>query len=273
MFWLIHQLVSLVHNSLNVMRKTDFQVACWEKWEPSEELVVSAWKEWLLNHTVSIPLFTALILYPLFVWRGGVVDASVPSLGEMARDIAVCIFANETIFYFSHRLLHNKKLFRMIHRKHHMFRQVRPVSSEYAHPLENLLNLISMYAGLVIMGSPFFTWGLWVAMRIYETNDGHSGYEHLDSASKHVPSSVSDKGCYGTAIGFGTSSRNRQELERVERKATNKESARPEHTKLALIRNDVGLDIGSPSITANACVLPVRSQICAIQSRILCFVW
>ena len=204
--WLIHQLVSLgsalFFKSLH--EKDRFpQLRAQKGKEPAEKLVASAWKEWLLNHTVSVPIFMAFVLYPLFVWRGGTVSASIPEATEVLTDIAVCIFANETIFYFSHRLLHNKKLFRMIHRKHHTFRQVRPVSSEYAHPLENLLNLIAMYAGLVIMGSSFVTWGFWVALRIYETNDGHSGYEHIDSASKHAfHHQFPTKGCYGTAIGF-----------------------------------------------------------------------
>ena len=170
---------------------------------PPEKLVASAWKELHLNHFVSVPIFMALVLYPLFVWRGGEVSFAMPSIVELLTDIVVCIFANETIFYFSHRLLHNKKLFRMIHRKHHTFRQVRPVSSEYAHPLENLLNLIAMYAGLVIMGSSFVTWMTWVALRIYETNDGHSGYEHIDAASRHAfHHQFPTKGCYGTAIGL-----------------------------------------------------------------------
>ena len=90
----------------------------------------------------------------------------------------------------------------MIHRKHHTFRQVRPVSSEYAHPLEKSTQL-DCDAGLIIMGSSFVTWGLWVAMRIYETNDGHSGYEHIDSASRHAyHHQFPTKGCYGTAVGI-----------------------------------------------------------------------
>ena len=171
--------------------------------EPSEKLLIAAWKERKINHFISVPLFMAFVLYPLFVWRGGDVSADLPSVMQILIDIAVCVFANETIFYFSHRLLHNKKLFRLIHKQHHKFRQVRPVSSEYAHPLENTLNLVAMYAGLVIMGSHFVMWGLWVALRIYETNDGHSGYEHIDSASKHAfHHQFPTKGCYGTAIGF-----------------------------------------------------------------------
>ena len=204
--WVIHQAVSLgsalLFKILHDQERFSHLRAQKGK-KPSEEMVVSAWKEWGLNHIFSVPVLMAFVLYPLFVWRGGSISASLPSVMEVLVDITVCVFANETIFYFSHRLLHNRKLFRLIHRKHHLFRQVRPVSSEYAHPLENLINIIAMYAGLVIMGSSFFTWGLWVALRIYETNDGHSGYEHIDSASRHAfHHQYPHKGCYGTAIGF-----------------------------------------------------------------------
>ena len=204
--WTLHQILALgthfwfnyMHN-YNWLPKHRFK----EGKAPPEKLLRSAWIEWFFNHIISLPMVMALLLYPLFVIRGGTLDAPPPSIFEMGIDIAVCIFANETIFYFSHRFLHNKKMFRLIHRKHHAFRQVRPVCSEYAHPFENALNLLAMYAGLIIMGSHFWTWGLWVVLRIYETNDGHSGYEHIDSASRHAYHHLyPTKGCYGTALGF-----------------------------------------------------------------------
>ena len=204
--WLVHQVISLstswfFHRLHNHDRYSNLRAQNGK--EPPEKLIKGAWRELHINHILAVPLFMAVVLYPLFVWRGGMVDASMPSLVEVLRDIVVCILANETIFYFSHRLLHNKKLFRLIHRKHHTFRQVRPVSSEYAHPLENLLNLVAMYAGLVLMGSHFLTWVLWVALRIYETNDGHSGYEHNAAASRHAyHHQFPTKGCYGTALGL-----------------------------------------------------------------------
>ena len=32
-----------------------------QKGKPSEEMVVSAWKEWLINHALSVPLLWALL--------------------------------------------------------------------------------------------------------------------------------------------------------------------------------------------------------------------
>ena len=206
MLWTIHQVVAVsTAFFFNHMHKNNW----FPHWRfdngkaPRAPLYRSAWKEWFFNHILILPLLMGFVLYPLFVMRGGSMTASWPSVWEVLYHIAACLFINETIFYFSHRLLHSKKLFRLIHRKHHAFRQVRPVCSEYAHPFENALNLTAMYAGLILMGSHFLTWGIWVAIRIYETNDGHSGYAHIDSASRHAYHHLfPNKGCYGTALGF-----------------------------------------------------------------------
>ncbi len=204
--WAIHQVFALgTHFGFSYMHNKQLFPTLRVKngKAPSDNIVRLAWKEWLLNHIVSIPLFMAFVLYPLFVYRGGNISDPLPHFFEVVVDISACILVNETIFYFGHRLLHSKKLFRLIHRKHHAFREVRPVCSEYAHPLENAINLLAMYAGLVMMGSHFCTWALWVGLRIYETNDGHSGYEHIDSASRHAYHHLyPTKGCFGTALGL-----------------------------------------------------------------------
>jgi len=204
--WTIHQILavgtSLFFNYMHTNNRFP-QLRFSKGKAPPDKLYRAAWKEWFLNHILFLPLVMGLGLYPLFLLSGGVMAAPWPSVVEVLLHIAVCTFVNETIFYFSHRFLHNKKMFRLIHRKHHAFRQVRPVCSEYAHPFENALNLVAMYAGLILMGSHFLTWCLWVAIRIYETNDGHSGYAHIDSASRHAyHHHFPTKGCYGTALGF-----------------------------------------------------------------------
>ena len=204
--WVIHQVVSvgtgLVFNTMHA--KNSFSHLRFAKGKaPKPELYREAWKEWILNHLFFLPFFMALVLYPLFLWGGGLMTTPWPSPFEVVWHIAVCLLVNETIFYFSHRFLHQKKMFRLIHRKHHTFRHVRAVCSEYAHPVENAANLVAMYTGLVLLGSHFVTWAIWVGYRIYETCDGHSGYAHSNSASRHAFHHLyPTKGCLGTSIGL-----------------------------------------------------------------------
>ena len=75
--WLIHQLVSIgsafFFKSLH--EKDRFPKLRAQKGkEPADKLVESAWKEWLLNHTVSVPFSWHSYFIPLFVWRGGTVS-------------------------------------------------------------------------------------------------------------------------------------------------------------------------------------------------------
>ena len=138
----------------------------------------------------------------IFVHGGGSLNDPLPGVLEVAH-IAVCFFLNETIFYFSHRFLSHQNDVSFNSQKTSTFSIVRPICSEYAHPIgSNFMNLIAMYAGLVLMGSHFLTWAIWVGLRIYETNDGHSGYEHIDSASRHAHPVYPHRGCYGTALGI-----------------------------------------------------------------------
>ena len=74
---------------------------------PPDPLYRSAWKEWFLNHVFILPVFMGFVLYPLFVARGGSMAVPWPSVWEVVIHIAVCVFVNETLFYFSHRFLHN----------------------------------------------------------------------------------------------------------------------------------------------------------------------
>ena len=204
--WVVHQVVSVGTGFFfNTMHAKDIlsHLRFANGKAPPVKLYREAWKEWILSHLFFLPFFMAFVLYPLFVLSGGLMTTPWPSVFEVFWHIIVCMLANETIFYFSHRFLHRKKMFRLIHRKHHMFRQVRAVCSEYAHPVENAANLVAMYSGLVLLGSHFVTWAIWVGYRIYETCDGHSGYSHFDSSSRHAfHHRFPSKGCLGTSLGL-----------------------------------------------------------------------
>lgn len=45
--------------------------------------------------------------------------------------IFVCIMVDDTLFYWSHRLLHHPKIYGMIHKKHHTFKHTIGIAVEY----------------------------------------------------------------------------------------------------------------------------------------------
>jgi len=90
-----------------------------------------------------------------------------------------CLFFYEIAFYFSHRLMHHKLLYKYIHKQHHEWTSSVGIISMYCHPIEHLIsNLGSVSLGLLVLGSPVPAFWLWGAVILTTTIVDHSNY-HL----------------------------------------------------------------------------------------------
>jgi sterol desaturase/sphingolipid hydroxylase (fatty acid hydroxylase superfamily) len=153
------------------------------------------------------PIFGVLsyfVVYPLWTRMGGTMDmSSWPSPLTFLWQFLVFVLVNDTIFYFSHRALHTRWLFKKVHVRHHRFRFVRGLVAEYAHPVEDLANFVAFMAGPVLLGSPFLIVASWVFFRMFETVDAHSGYAFTPCASRHAFHHMyAARGCYGSFAGL-----------------------------------------------------------------------
>jgi 4-alpha-methyl-delta7-sterol-4alpha-methyl oxidase len=167
---------------------------------PNAALTRSAIKE-ALGQQVLFLLMVYFIVYPLWVWRSGGMDAPWHGFWMMLLHLLVFALAEDTIFYWSHRALHTRWLFKHIHSKHHRFRFVRPVVAEYAHPVENTLNFIAFFAGPLLLGSPYLTLQVWIVVRMIETLEAHSGFSLSPFSDRHSFHHLyATKGMYGSFI-------------------------------------------------------------------------
>lgn len=108
----------------------------------------------------------------------------VPEFSRVLVDLAVCILVDEIGFYYSHRLVHNKFLYKHIHKQHHEWQSPIAITALYCHPLEHALsNLLPVAAGTIIMQSHTSVAWLWFALASVTTLNNHSGY--------HLPFSMS----------------------------------------------------------------------------------
>jgi plant 4alpha-monomethylsterol monooxygenase len=149
-------------------------------------------------------LFVALVyfvIYPLWVRTGGRFDVW-PVWWLWPIQLLVFVLAEDTVFYFGHRALHIRWLFSHVHARHHRFRHVRSYVAEFAHPLENLMNLVAFFLGPILLGSPFPVVALWIVIRMLETAEAHSGYAFTRAASRHAFHHLhAQRGCYGSFFG------------------------------------------------------------------------
>lgn len=112
----------------------------------------------------------------------------IPCRVQMALEIAAFFLIEDTGFYWTHRLLHQPFLYKFIHKFHHRYKQPIGLAAEYTHPLEYLFaNSIPQFLGPLLFRCHIVTFWVWLAIRITEAVDGHSGYDFWFVPFRYFP--------------------------------------------------------------------------------------
>ncbi|KYN07415.1 Uncharacterized protein C5orf4 like protein, partial [Cyphomyrmex costatus] len=138
--------------------------------------------------------------YYFMEWRGYPPVRELPTFHWVLAEIAIHILCEEIGFYYSHRFLHKRSLYKYIHKQHHEWTAPIAITALYCHPLENIgSNLLPPFLGVFIMGSHVATAWIWFSLAILSTLNAHSGY-HLPffpSPEAHDFHHLKFNQCYG----------------------------------------------------------------------------
>ncbi|XP_075155669.1 fatty acid hydroxylase domain-containing protein 2-like [Haematobia irritans] len=132
----------------------------------------------LMNQTiVGIPMYYVLY-HTLFKIRCN--DTSIrelPTLQKILFDIVVVSIMEEFNFYYIHRLMHHKSIYKYVHKKHHEWTAPIAAITFYCHPLEHIfLNLTPVSLSFALVRSHVFTVWIFLTLAILNSMADHAGY-------------------------------------------------------------------------------------------------
>ncbi len=145
-----------------------------------------------IQHSAYTAMVFALMGVGLYYMRQNGYSRIYTDPGEygwlyLPLSLVFLIVLHDTYFYWTHRLMHHRRLFRLLHRVHHLSHNPTPWASLSFHPLEAILEIaIVPLAALIIPFHPlvlllFATWSLgWNVI-------GHLGYELFPKGFVHHP--------------------------------------------------------------------------------------
>lgn len=148
---------------------------------PSAELVRKTLWASFVGHWLVQP-FTAFSVWYVIKWAGmPSVIAPLPSCASMYKHLVCAWLFNDFFFYWSHRALHTKALYKY-HKQHHEYNGTIGFAAEYAGVIETIFsNQFPTLGYCLLSGVSFPVTLMWVAWRLEQTYEGHSGYSFLDT--------------------------------------------------------------------------------------------
>src|SRR3989338_9280578 len=124
-----------------------------DKW-PDRELVMRMLRHAFFAHWVVGPFFFWGYYYLLKMNGMKMGSEDIPGPLVFLWQIPACFLVTDFLFYWVHRLLHHKALYKHIHKQHHLVKIPVGLATDFAHPVEGLFaNTIPTLLGPLLLGS------------------------------------------------------------------------------------------------------------------------
>ncbi|KAF0711454.1 hypothetical protein As57867_005253, partial [Aphanomyces stellatus] len=141
----------------------------------------------LLNQViVHVPVQLTL----LYLWGNRPIFSGalpLPTLATIVCEFALFMVCEDCLFYWIHRFLHWKKVYKYVHKVHHEFTAPFGLTYIYTHPFEEVFTMMATMTGPLLFGSHIVCLYIWLFLRVLETIEGHSGYEFPLGFSTFLP--------------------------------------------------------------------------------------
>ncbi len=114
----------------------------------------------------------------------------LPDWTYFCLNLIFCMYCEDLIYHWTHRILHSPMLYQGVHKVHHQYSDTVGLSTEYTHPLDYFFTGVvpSALACAVLGPHMHITTVLsFTVLRVWETMDLHCGYEFPWSPFRLLP--------------------------------------------------------------------------------------
>ena len=147
-----------------------------------------------IQKDIKLSVFSAVIFSLIFAfilsnWGWEVtrlyIDFEKYGLWYLAVSYGIALILQDTYFYFTHRLFHNRSLFPWFHQGHHQFRNPTPLTSFAFDPLEAIVQCLFLVGLVFLIPLHFITLiAVLMTMTIWSVVN-HLGLERLPKSFPH----------------------------------------------------------------------------------------
>jgi sterol desaturase/sphingolipid hydroxylase (fatty acid hydroxylase superfamily) len=153
---------------------------------PGDALLRRTFWEAFVSQCVTTPV-GMYFLFPVFRYFGmpRLLAPLPPSFARLCVGFATAHLVNDVGFYWSHRTVHHPSLYKHIHKQHHTYTGSIGIAAEYASPIESIVsNALPTIGGMLFFGchGSGLLYFVWLAVRLQQTYEAHSGYCFYDTA-------------------------------------------------------------------------------------------
>ena len=139
----------------------------------------------------SVAIFSSIGLVPYILERAGLLhgNAIASSWGPIWfwTSLVLMIIAHDAYFYWVHRIIHDPRLFRTFHRRHHRSHNPSPFTAYSFDIGEAALMGLFVPIWTTLVPTQWDVVGLFVLHQIYRNTLGHSGYELMPARADGRP--------------------------------------------------------------------------------------
>ena len=168
------------------------QIPFFEKYRIQPEKRASGAMVWkCLKRLLFSHVFIQLPMQLLFHWvakfLGFSMELPLPPVRDLAWKLPAFFVIEDFYFYWVHRGLHHKSVYKYVHKVHHEHTHPFGITAEYAHPIETFILGIGTLLGPLFFARHMSELWAWLLVRLWETVEDHSGYDLPFNPTNLIP--------------------------------------------------------------------------------------